>query len=162
MVDYTQPGSVHNTIGKFILADGYQFVVDLDKSHGSWLVDRRTGKEYLDFFSCFASMPIGWNHPEIVAMEREFGRIALNNITNSDLYTAEMAWAVDTIASISKPDYFNHMFFIAGGGLAVENALKAAMDWKVRKNWETGAVPEGTEKGHQIAHFRESFHGRTG
>ena len=28
-----------------------------------------------------------------------------------------------------------HLFFIAGGALAVENAIKASVDWKVRKNF---------------------------
>jgi len=162
MPDYINPQDVHSTIGKFMLADGLGFVVDLDRSHGSWLVDKKTGREYLDLFSCFASMPVGWNHPDIVAAREEFGRIALNNVTNSDIYTSEMAWAVDTISRIAKPDHFNHMFFVAGGALAVENCLKMAMDWKVRKNRETGAVPGDVEKGHQIAHFRQAFHGRTG
>jgi len=162
MTDYTQPSGVHDTIAKFMLADGFPFVVDMDRSHESWLVDKRTGKEYLDLFSCFASMPVGWNHPDIVALKDEFGRIALNNVTNSDIYTSEMAWAVDTIARIAKPDYFNHQFFVAGGGLAVENCLKAAMDWKVQKNWKFGRVQGGVEKGHQIAHFKDAFHGRTG
>ena len=42
--------------------------------------------------------------------------------------------------------------------MAVENALKTAFDWKVRKNLERGKG----EKGQQIIHFREAFHGRTG
>jgi len=162
MTEYINPSGVHETIGKFMLADGFPFVVDLDKSHGSWLVDRKTGREFLDFFSCFASMPLGWNHPEVVARKDEFGRISLNNVTNSDIYTSEMAWAVDTIARVAKPDYFDHQFYISGGALAVENCLKTAMDWKVQKNWKTGTVPEGMEKGHQIVHFKDAFHGRSG
>ena len=110
------------------------FVVDLERSHGSWLTDRKTGREYLDLFSCFASIPVGWNHPDVVSWKEEFGRIAINNVTNSDIYTSEMAWAVDTIANIAKPNCFNHQFFIAGGALAIENCLKTAMDWKVQKN----------------------------
>ena len=49
-------------------------------------------------------------------------------------------------------------FFIEGGALAVENALKAAMDWKVRKNLAAGRGERGTE----IIHFERAFHGRTG
>ena len=162
MTDYTHPSNVHETIGRYMQADGFRFVVDLDRSHGSWLADKRTGREFLDFFSCFASMPIGWNHPEVCSRRDEFGRIALNNVTNSDIYTSEMAWAVDTIARIAKPDHFTHQFFIAGGALAVENCLKTAMDWKVQKNWKLGRAAPDVEKGHQIAHFRDAFHGRTG
>ena len=56
------------------------------------------------------------------------------------------------------PPGFNHLFFIEGGALAVENALKAAFDWKVRKNILKGRG----EKGGQILHFRHAFHGRSG
>jgi L-lysine 6-transaminase len=42
--------------------------------------------------------------------------------------------------------------------LAVENALKAAMDWKVRKNLAAGRGERGTE----ILHFERAFHGRSG
>ena len=55
--------AVRNTIEKRMLADGFEPVIDLKKSHGSWFVDKRDAKEYLDLFSMFASMPIGYNHP---------------------------------------------------------------------------------------------------
>ena len=48
---------------------------------------------------------------------------------------------------------------VDGGALAVENALKAAMDWKVRKNLRRG-LP--ADRGTQVLHFREAFHGRSG
>jgi L-lysine 6-transaminase len=60
---------------------------------------------------------------------------------------------------VAIPDYLPHAFFISGGALAVENALKTAFDWKVRKNFAKGY---STERGHQIMHFREAFHGRSG
>ncbi len=56
------------------------------------------------------------------------------------------------------PDYLPHLFFVSGGALAVENALKVAFDWKVRKNLEAGRE----ELGSKIIHFRHAFHGRTG
>ena len=46
--------NVHATIGKHMLADGMDQVIDLKKSHGSWLVDARDGKEYLD--------PVSYKH----------------------------------------------------------------------------------------------------
>jgi len=57
-----------------------------------------------------------------------------------------------------QPDYLPYAFYIEGGGLAVENALKAAFDWKVRKNLANGQ----SEGGSKIIHFKECFHGRTG
>jgi L-lysine 6-transaminase len=57
------------------------------------------------------------------------------------------------------PDYFSHLFFISGGALAVENGLKTAFDWKIRKNLEKGL---DDKLGKQVIHFKEAFHGRTG
>ncbi|MGB6365120.1 MAG: L-lysine 6-transaminase, partial [Thermoanaerobaculia bacterium] len=83
---------------------------------------------------------------------------ALNKPSNSDLYTAEMAEFVATL-SRTLPDSLNQrMFFIEGGALAVENALKTAFDWKVRRNLEAGKA----EKGYQVIHFQQAFHGRSG
>ena len=156
------PDSVHSTLSKHILADGYEFVVDLDRSKGSRLHDSRADRDILDMFSCFSSLPIGWNHPKLVAMEARLGRIAVNNITNSDLYSTEMAEAIDTIGRLAKPDHMSHMFFIAGGALGVENSLKAAMDWKQQDRTRKGLAGDDSSPMVSIAHFDEAFHGRTG
>jgi len=150
--------NVHATIGKHMLADGMDQVIDLKKSHGSWLVDARDGKEYLDLFSMFASMPVGYNHPTLLENRERIADAALNKPTNSDIYSTQMAEFVDTIGRIAQPDYLPYSFFVEGGALGVENALKTAFDWKVRKNLAAGK----DKKGSQVIHFRECFHGRTG
>tara|TARA_S200000501_G_scaffold378011_1_gene438653 strand:+ start:13917 stop:15269 length:1353 start_codon:yes stop_codon:yes gene_type:complete len=147
-----------NIIGKRILADGMDIIIDINKSHGSWLVDGRDGREYLDLFSMFASMPIGYNHPHLLKNKDKLLQSAINKPTNSDIYSLEMASFVEIMGRIAQPDYLPHSFFIEGGGLAVENALKAAFDWKARKNLKKGIK----NKGKQIIHFRDCFHGRTG
>jgi|TARA_Y100000294_G_C8544875_1_gene332667 L-lysine 6-transaminase len=152
------PKNVHTTIDKYMLADGMKPVVDLEKSHGSWLVDSRDGKEYLDLFSMFASMSVGYNHPYILEHEDLITKAALNKPTNSDIYSTQMAEFVETMGRIAQPEYLPHSFYIEGGGLAIENALKTAFDWKVRKNVENGHG----EKGSKIIHFKDCFHGRTG
>jgi L-lysine 6-transaminase len=155
------PGDVHKTLEQNMLVDGFPFVLDLEKSHGAWLYDSATGKEYLDFFTFFASSALGYNHPALTSDEflSELGRVAVNKVSNSDLYTTEMAEFVATFAKLAVPDYLPNLFFISGGALAVENALKAAFDWKVKKNWAKGIKEE---KGQKAIHFREAFHGRTG
>ncbi len=155
----TPPNKVHEVIGRHMLADGLEPVVDLEKSHGSWVHDAVTGKEYLDLFSCFASMPVGWNHPTVVARKNELADAAVNKPTNSDIYSTQMADFVDVFGRIAKPDYFKHFFFVSGGALAVENALKAAFDWKMRKRMSRG---ESTDVNLQVIHFKQSFHGRSG
>ena len=150
--------NVHATIGKYMLADGMDQVIDLKKSHGSWLVDARDGKEYLDLFSMFASMPVGYNHPTLLENRERIAAAALNKITNSDIYSTQMAEFVDTVGRVAQPDYLPYSFYVEGGALGVENALKTAFDWKVRKNLAAGKG----EKGSKVIHFTECFHGRTG
>ena len=136
-------------------------VMDLEKSQGSWIVDARDGKRYLDFYTFFATAPLGHNHPRLreAAFQAELGAIAVNKPANSDIYTTAYAEWVEAFATPrARPAYLPHLFWIDGGALAVENALKAAFDWKVRKNLERG----GAEKGSKVIHFKEAFHGRSG
>lgn len=149
-----------NVLAKHILADGFEQVIDLNRSHGSWLVDGRDGREYLDLFSMFATMPVGYNHPRLLEQKDRLLGAALNKPTNSDFYTTEMAEFVDTFFSVAMPPSFLHAFFIEGGAMGVENALKAAFDWKVRKNFSRNGTKE--EVGSQVIHFEQCFHGRSG
>jgi len=152
---------VHDTLRKHLLVDGFEFVLDLENSSNGYLQDAITGRRFLDFFTFFASNPIGMNHPQLTDDDfiRKMGRIAIHNPSNSDLYTSEMAEFVENFSRVGIPNYMPHAFFVAGGGLAVENALKVAFDWKVQMNFRKGYR---TEKGHRILHLQEAFHGRTG
>ncbi|MCA9653612.1 MAG: L-lysine 6-transaminase [Myxococcales bacterium] len=161
----TAPADVHEVLRRWILTDGFSFVYDADRSHDAFIVDAITGDEYLDMFSFFASMPIGHNHPGLrdPAFLERLQRAAIVKPSNSDLYTPAMA---DFVLAMGRtmPEPFAHMFFIEGGALAVENALKVAFDWKVRKNIAKGLIPaEGDQQlGTKVIHFRTAFHGRSG
>lgn len=154
------PSNVHEVLARHMLVDGYPLVVDLERCTPFTIYDSREGREYLDFFTYFASSPFGNNHPKMNNPEfrEKLGAVAVNKPSNSDLYTVEMAELVDTMSRVAIPDYLPHLFFISGGALAVENALKVAFDWKVRRNLEAGRG----EKGSQVIHFSHAFHGRTG
>ncbi|KAF0153282.1 MAG: L-lysine 6-transaminase [Ignavibacteria bacterium] len=152
---------VHSTLRKRMLVDGFDFVLDIKRSSGLTLVDEKNGDEYLDFFSFFASSPLGMNHPKLNTPEfrEELAEAAMNKPSNSDIYTTQMANFVETFSRVAVPDFMKHLFFVDGGTLAVENGLKIAFDWKVRKNFIRGYKEE---KGHQVIHFKEAFHGRSG
>jgi L-lysine 6-transaminase len=155
------PADVHATLARHILADGFEVVFDFERSQGAWFHDAKSGRRFLDFLTFFASNPIGYNHPGM--REPEFlgvlHRVAQLKPSLSDVYSVEYAWAVDTFARHAKPAYLPHAFFIEGGTLAVENCLKTAFDWKVRRNKAKG-IPG--ELGTKVIHFREAFHGRSG
>lgn len=157
-----QPSEVHPTLKKHILADGYDIVLDLKKSKGAYLHDSRTGRDYLDFFTFFASNPLGMNHNKLAGDDefiRKIGKAAINKPSNSDVYTEEMAHFVETFSRVGIPEYMPYAFFVSGGALAVENALKVAFDWKVQKNFRKGYRKE---KGHKVLHLDKAFHGRSG
>ncbi|NIP78250.1 MAG: L-lysine 6-transaminase, partial [Gemmatimonadetes bacterium] len=143
-----------------ILVDGFHLVIDLEKSHGATIVDALEGKEYLDCYGYFATLPVGHNHPKMEdeGFRKSLMTAALSNPANSDIYSRQYAAFVEEFRRIAVPDEFRYLFFIAGGALAVENALKAAFDWKVRKNLAAG-IEGGGDK---ILHFRDAFHGRSG
>ena len=155
------PENVHDTLSKYMLVDGFEFVLDIENSRGSKIIDSKTGNSYLDFFTFFASSALGMNHPKLLTEEikKELTTAAINNPSNSDIYTTQMAEFVDAFARIAKPEYMKYLFFISGGALAVENGLKVAFDWKVQKNFIKGYKEE---KGHQVIHFKQAFHGRSG
>ena len=153
---------VHDTIARHMLADGFAFVLDVDASRGSQLVDARTGTSYLDLFTFFASSALGMNHPALAgdaAFRDELARVAVNKPSNSDVYSVPMARFVETFVRVLGDPALPHLFFIEGGGLAVENALKVAFDWKSRWNDAHGIDPA---LGTRVLHLQNAFHGRTG
>jgi L-lysine 6-transaminase len=155
------PAEVHAAVARHMLADGYELVLDLDRSLGATLVDACDGTQYLDLFTFFASSALGMNHPALSSDEAvaELGRVAVNKPSNSDIYTVPMARFVETFARVLGDPALPHLFFIDGGALAVENALKIAFDWKSRWNEAHGIDPA---LGTKVLHLQNAFHGRSG
>jgi len=158
---HVSPDKVQEVLGEHMLVDGYDITLDLMKSSSPMIYDSKYNKKYLDFFTFFASNPLGVNHPKMHTDEfiKKLGESAITKPSLSDVYPKEMAEFVETFFKIAVPSYFKYGFFISGGALAVENALKAAFDWKVRKNFQKGYKEE---KGSKVIHYLEAFHGRTG
>ena len=153
---------VRGRLARHVLTDGFHIILDLRRSCGSWIVDAETGDRYLDLYSFFASSPLGINPPGVTG-DPEFmallAEAAANKPTNPDIYTAHYADFVDTFARVMGDPALPHLFFVEGGALAVENALKCAFDWKSRHNEARGIDPE---LGTKVLHLRGAFHGRSG
>src|SRR6201990_1994685 len=156
------PAQVHDVLGRSILADGLDLVLDLDRSAGSYLVDARDGRRYLDMFTFFASSALGMKHTALAyddEFREELAEAAVNKPSNSDVYSVPMARFVETFARVLGDPQLPHLFFVDGGALAVENALKVAFDWKSRHNEKHGIDPA---LGTRVLHLRGAFHGRSG
>jgi L-lysine 6-transaminase len=153
---------VHQRLAEHLLVDGYRLVLDVERSHGSWLVDARDGSEYLDLYTFFASAPLGSNPPGIVddaAFMSALARVAAGKPANPDMYSTQLAEFVETFVRVLGDPNLPHLFFVEGGALAVENALKAAFDWKSRRNEAAG---RSRDLGTQVMHLTRAFHGRSG
>lgn len=156
----TSPSDVIESLQHHILVDGFKLVFDIENSRGSRFIDAATGREYIDLYSFYASQPIGFNHPHFNRPDVQADLLAAAKIkvANADVYTVQYAAFIEAFARVMGLKPLERYFFIEGGALAVENALKAAMDWKVRKNIAAGRGERGTE----IIHFESAFHGRSG
>jgi L-lysine 6-transaminase len=156
------PEQVHEVLGQHVLADGFKLVFDIGASHGSWIVDARSGTEYLDLYTFFASAPLGSN-PRGLADDPHFmtllAEVAANKPANPDIYTTHYARFAQTFARVLGDPALPHLFFVEGGALAVENALKTAFDWKSRQNEAAGRSPA---LGTRVLHLSKAFHGRSG
>ena len=154
------PSNVLETIEQHVLLDGFKVVIDLEKSRGSYLYDSASDRRLIDLYGFFGSMPVAFNHPHFddPAVQRDLLRAAKVKVANSDVYSKEYSEFVEAFERVVGLAPLERYLFIEGGALAVENCLKAAMDWKVRKNMAAGRGERGT----QILHFRHAFHGRTG
>ena len=156
------PADVHAVLGRSLLVDGFDLVLDLSASRGSTLVDARDGRAYLDLFTFYASSALGMNHPALTEdplFREELLEAALNKPANSDVYSVPMARFVEVFARVLGDPRLPHLFFVEGGALAVENALKAAFDWKSRWNEAHGLDPA---LGTRVLHLQDAFHGRSG
>jgi L-lysine 6-transaminase len=143
-----------------VLLDGFRIVLDDERSRGSYLHNAATDSRLIDLYGFFGSMPVGYNHPYFndPAVAKELARAARIKIANSDVYSRGYAEFVETLARVAGFPPLERYLFVEGGALAIENTLKAAMDWKVRKNIAAGHGERGTE----ILHFQHAFHGRSG
>ncbi|MEU8258091.1 L-lysine 6-transaminase [Micromonospora inaquosa] len=150
-----------DVLRRHVTGDFYDLVIDREHSNGSWIVDARTGRRYLDMVGFYASSAIGHNHPSLT-MDPGF-RAKLQSIagfkpSNPDFPTDVQAAFTRTFLRVLGDPELPYMLFIDGGALAVENALKVAFDWKTRHNGRRGVAVAGW----RVLHLENAFHGRSG
>jgi len=132
----------------------YNIRIDLDKSHDSYLYDKNSDRELLDFLGMFASHPLGYNHPIFKTDEfvDEVLTVAHTKITNCFIGSDESI-EFDKAFTKFAPDCFSNFYYCCTGSLAVEAALKTAIEHFIDK------APNVKPK---VITFSESFHGING
>lgn len=156
---------------------------DMRRSRGSYLYDRNWRADHgargvrlksprvLDFYTDFSSTALGWNHPALVdpRFRAKLGYLATRKFALSDVHPPEFGDFLQVFLAYARPRWAERVFFVEGGAAAVENALKTAFDWKLRRAWERDHP--GAEKPKlddldpgrgRIIHLKGAFHGRSG
>jgi len=148
---------------KFLLPDWIQNIyLNPEKSKGSYLYDDNSGRSILDLYCFFSTLPLGYNHPIFLTDEFKNDLLTFGGLKPSTgrILTNFIDEFVDDFHGFVNCDIFNKYFFIHGGGLAVENALKIAFDWKRYINHKTGFEVDGNEM--VVIALEDAFHGITG
>ncbi|WP_433871320.1 L-lysine 6-transaminase [Saccharopolyspora sp. CA-218241] len=153
-------GSAVGALRERVTGDLLDIVVDLDAGAGCRLRDLRDGTEYLDMTMYFSSAPLGHGHPALrePEFEAELLRVSRVKPSNPDFATVQQARFAETFARVVGVPELPLLFFIDGGTLAVENALKVAFDWKTKVNARAGIGVRGS----RVLHLERAFHGRSG
>lgn len=143
-----------------VTGDLLDIVVDLDSGAGCHLRDQRDATEYLDMTMFFSTAPLGHGHPGLHTSDFAAALVRAGRVkpSNPDFATVEQARFVETFQRVVGDPELPLLFFIDGGTLAVENALKVAFDWKTKTNARNGIGVRGS----RVLHLEHAFHGRSG
>ncbi len=102
--------------------------IDFKKSKGSYVFDKRTNKPFLDLFSMFSSLPLGYNHPIFDAsFDQKIKYISHLRMSNNLFHSEEFEDFEKKFLNIS---FHKNLHFCSTGALAVEAALKCGYEYK--------------------------------
>ncbi len=91
--------------------------------HGCTIEDV-DGNKFLDFTSNVGSCPLGYSHPDILQILKQYSNCGIHKIAGQDFYSEEHALLAQKISTILPKNF--KTFFINSGAEAVENAIKIA------------------------------------
>jgi L-lysine 6-transaminase len=148
-------------LSRYVIAEPYPFVLDLEKCHGSFLATI-DGREIFDWAGYFGAKLIAHNHPGL--SEPEYVKnliVAANNKTaNPDFLTSqclEFYRLVHELAPKSMRNPRLEVYAVNSGAEAVENMMKYFINLYHQKAERAGRKAVGG----RFIHFDQAFHGRT-
>ena len=122
----------------------FDITIDFNKSYGSYVFDRKTNHAFLDLFSMFSSLPLGYNHPIFdESFDQKIKPISHLRMSNNLFHSKEL---IDFERKFQKISFHNNLHLCSTGALAVEAALKCAFEYTKKPN-------------SLVVGLKQSFHG---
>ena len=110
----------------------FDITIDFIKSQGSYVFDRNSNSRFLDLFSMFSSLPLGYNHPIFdESFDQKIRAISHLRMSNNLFHSKEL---IDFEKKFKKISFHNNLHLCSTGALAVEAALKCAFEYTKKPN----------------------------
>jgi L-lysine 6-transaminase len=148
-------------LSRYVIAEPYPFVLDLEKCHGSWLVTLE-GREIFDWAGYFGSKLIAHNHPGLAEPQylRNLVLAANNKTANPDFLTPQCLdyyRLLHELAPVSMRNPRLEVYTLNSGAEAVENMMKYLINLHHQKLQRAGKKASVG----RFIYFEQAFHGRT-
>ena len=110
----------------------FDITIDFSKSHGSNVFDLNSHSYFLDLFSMFSSLPLGYNHPIFdESFDQKIKPIAHLRMCNNLFNSKELESFKRELLEVS---FHNNLHFCSTGALAVEAAIKCGFEYQKNPN----------------------------
>lgn len=110
----------------------FDISIDFEKSHGAYLFDKKSKNFFLDAFSMFSSLPLGYNHPAFDdGFDKKIKYLSHLKMCNSLFHSTEFD---DFEKKIKEIAFHQNFYFCCTGALAVEAALKCGYEYAKNPN----------------------------
>ncbi|MFA6030421.1 MAG: aminotransferase class III-fold pyridoxal phosphate-dependent enzyme [Elusimicrobiota bacterium] len=149
--------------GRYVIADLWPFVLDLEKSRGM-LLATVDGQEVFDWAGFYGSKLLGHNHAHPLLRDPAYLRrlvtAASNKTANPDFLTPECLdyyRMLHEVAPVCMRNPELEVYTLNSGAEAVENMMKYFINLHDQKALAAGRMPGAR----RFIYFDEAFHGRT-
>ncbi len=119
----------------------FDIKIDFEKSKGSYVFDKNTNAYYLDFFNMYSTIPLGYNHPVFNKdFEKEVCDVCKFKMCNNVFQSEKIE---RFLTKFGKYCFSGNIHLTCTGSLAVESAIKCALNHKKSKNPRIIALKRG-------------------
>ena len=107
----------------------YGMKIDFERSKGSYLFDKNSSRQYLDFMGMYSTVALGYNHPVFSdnSFQDDISRVEHVKITYSEMLSNESNQFNNEFIDFTSGGIFSNYHYTCTGALAIESAIKTAI-----------------------------------